>query len=80
MIPGKTGEQAMFKWLALKTNRCLDKRAWQEWEDAFLRSSVTYADNLPRENNARHWLKISKDLYHLQENTDKIYRTAKQCR
>ena len=73
MIPGKTGEQAMFKWLALKTNRCLDKRAWQEWEDAFLRSSVT-------ENNARHWLKISKDLYHLQENTDKIYRTAKQCR
>ena len=31
-------------------------------------------------NNARHWLKISKDLHYIQENTNKIYRTAKQCR
>lgn len=32
------------------------------------------------EANEKHWLRISKELYYLKENTAKVYRTAKQCR
>lgn len=40
MIPGKTGQQTMFKWLSLKSNKSIEKKAWEDWEDRFLRQSV----------------------------------------
>lgn len=46
LIPGKNGDQAMFKWLSLKSNRFTEKRQWEPWEDACLNRLVRYSNPL----------------------------------
>ena len=72
MIPGSTPDGCLFKWLTLKKVKLSDHK-WLEEESELLGKLVgKYGDD--------KWKEVSQNLYTLNPNKKKKFRSPKQCR
>jgi hypothetical protein len=64
----------MFKWMSLRnTRKSLQKKEWLPSEELFLKEVVERL-------GTKSWFEVSKQLYHHEGKSMKIYRSPKHCR
>mgnify|MGYP000888468523 CR=1 FL=1 len=81
LIPGVTAEACMFKWLSIK-KITLATHNWTKTESDILANIVKTRinNNLTVQGEIKDWKEISQELYRLNQDENKVYRNAKQCR
>lgn len=81
LIPGVNPESCMFKWLSLK-KVTLANHNWTPHESTILKKLITdrTSDNPKHCSEIKDWKEVSQELYNINEDPEKCYRNAKQCR
>ena len=80
MIPGVTIHGCMFKWLSIKKVN-LSSKNWENSESNLLKELVESQFLANKHSTSTiNWKSIAERLYRKNEEVDKVFRNAKQCR